>query len=577
MSQPNLEPLSSIQFEYKRWRERFLQTILYITAGIGLIVVVIYVLTSRNFIYNISAGILFGLYLLLTFIKLPYALRAWAFLLIIYLAGLTALLDTALTSGSAALLLGWIALAAMILSARAGWVATGITLGTYALVGWMFLNRQITPWTVTSPIGGFDSWLQTALYTFLLSIMIVRAIALIQKEFIQSQQQTSSALQELHQEQANLSERVKMATEELSQRAAQLETANLNNARRAAQFEAIAQTISSVLSLRTLDQLLPHITKVISQQFGFYHVGVFLNDAENKFAVLMAANSPGGQKMLERQHKLLIGEQGIVGYVTKTGFPRVALNVGEDAIFFNNPDLPETRSEMALPLMIGGRIIGAIDVQSVETNAFDQEDIRSLTILANQISLAIENARLFEQTNRSLAEAETLYRQYLREGWTRLVEEEKMAGYRYTDFGVLPLSQQKSRQGKKESASPAALKIPLNLRGETVGTLIVRPNGKEKLNQEQIDIVNAVAERIALSAENARLFEETSRRAERERTVSQITTNIRSTTDPEEMIQTALDELKRVLGAKEVVLRPYAPDKTPPAKSGTGKKSRKGA
>lgn len=576
MNQPNLEPTSSIQFAYQRWRERFLQTILYITAGIGLVVVSIYIVTSKNIIYNVSAGILFVFYLLLTFIKLPYVVRAWVFLLIIYLAGLTALLDTALTSGAAALLLGWIALSAMILSPRAGWAATGITLGTYALVGWLFLSGQIAPWTRNSPIGGFDAWLQTILYTSLLGIMIVRAIALIQKEFIQAQQQASSALQELQQEQANLSNRVNTATEELARRASELETANQNNARRAAQFEAIAQTISSVMSLRSLDQLLPYVTKVISEQFGFYHVGIFLNDAENKHTVLMAANSPGGQKMLARQHKLLIGGEGIVGYVTETGFPRVALNVGEDAVFFNNPDLPETSSEMALPLVIGEQIIGALDVQSTEVNAFDQEDVRSLTILANQLSLAIENARLFEQTTRSLAEAETLYRQYLREGWSRLVEEQKLAGYRYTGLGVLPLSQQKSR--KKEEASPATLKIPLNLRGETVGTLIIRPTGKSKLNQDQIDIANAIAERIALSAENARLFEETSRRAERERTVSQITTNIRATTDPEVMIQTALDELKRVLGAEEIILRPYAPTETPsPKKPRTVKKPRKSA
>ncbi len=577
MSQPNLEPTSSIQFEYQRWRERFLQTILYITAGIGLVVVLIYIVTSKSIIYNISIGILFVFYLLLTFIKLPYAVRAWIFLLLIYLAGLTALLDTALTGGSAALLLGWIALSAMILSPRAGWAATGITLGTYALVGWLFLSGQIAPWTRNSPIGGFDIWLQAVLYTFLLSIMIVRAMALIQKEFVQTQQQAGSALQELQQEQANLADRIKAATEELTRRAFELEAANQNNARRAAQFETIAQTISSVMSLRSLDQLLPYVTKVISEQFGFYHVGIFLNDAENKHTVLMAANSPGGQKMLARQHKLLIGGQGIVGYVTKTGFPRVALNVGEDAVFFNNPDLPETSSEIALPLVIGEQIIGALDVQSTEVNAFDQEDVRSLTILANQLSLAIENARLFEQTNRSLAEAETLYRQNLREGWGRLVEEQKLAGYRYTGLGVLPLSQQKSKQAKKGRDSQAILKIPLNLRGETIGTLIVRPAGKSKLSQDQIDIVNAVAERIALSAENARLFEETSQRAERERTVSQITTNIRSHTDPEAMIQTALDELKRVLGAKEITLRPYSPAKTSQEKHRTDKKPQKGA
>ncbi len=110
--------------------------------------------------------------------------------------------------------------------------------------------------------------------------------------------------------------------------------------------------------------------------------------------------------MLERNHRLRVGEQGIVGNVTRSGIPRVAMDVGDDAVFFDNPDLPETHSEMALPLQISSQVIGALDVQSTETGAFTDEDIQMLSLLANQVSLAIENARLFEDTRRALAESE---------------------------------------------------------------------------------------------------------------------------------------------------------------------------
>jgi GAF domain-containing protein len=305
-----------------------------------------------------------------------------------------------------------------------------------------------------------------------------------------------------------------------------------------------------------MEELLPRISESISEQYGFYHVGIFLNDPENRYAILSSSNSPGGQKMLAREHRLRIGEQGMVGYVTQTGNPRIALDVGADAVFFNNPDLPDTRSEMTLPLKVGGNVIGALDIQSTEPSAFSEDDTRILSSLANQVSLAIDNARLFEQTTRSLAEAEALSRQYLKEGWNRLASEELVTGYKYSRRGVLrPIELEDLRPDEGSEST----ELPILLRGEKIGSLVIHATKENRLTEDQIDIAIAVAERVALSAENARLFDEVSRRAERERTVSQITTNIRSTTDPQLMIQTALDELKNALGVKEIEIRPYLP------------------
>ncbi len=138
----------------------------------------------------------------------------------------------------------------------------------------------------------------------------------------------------------------------VAERTAELEESSQKLQIRANQFEAIAQLARAITSIQDLDTLLPRITKLVSQQFGFYHVGLFLLDESRQYAVLSAANSEGGQHMLARKHRLGVGQTGIVGYVTSTGNPRIALDTGTDAVYFDNPDLPDTHSEMALPLRV---------------------------------------------------------------------------------------------------------------------------------------------------------------------------------------------------------------------------------
>ncbi len=362
-----------------------------------------------------------------------------------------------------------------------------------------------------------------------------------------------------------LEQRVRERTTELEQRNVELElrstelqVANQRNIQRASQFEAIAQVSGAVVSIRSLDELLPRITQLISEQFGFYHVGIFLNDASNQYANLCAANSEGGQRMLARKHQLKIGVQGIVGSVASTGTPRIALDVGEDATYFNNPDLPATHSEMALPLMVGKKIVGVLDVQSTESGAFDQDDLQVLSILAEQVSLAIENARLFEESRKSLAEAEALYRQYLRQAWGRMPREQRLEGYLYSPMGSMPIEHiDEMRREQSDQSKRPEIAVPIMLRGESIGMLAVQVPDAGQLNEDQMDLMKAVAERVAISAENARLFEETTRRAERERLVTDITAKIRSTNDPDVMIRTALNELKLALGATKVQLVPH--------------------
>ncbi|MBK8821537.1 MAG: GAF domain-containing protein [Anaerolineales bacterium] len=264
-------------------------------------------------------------------------------------------------------------------------------------------NPSIAPTPAIDGITTFIAYFMIAIVFGLASNSIYSALTQVR----QSEAKLTVSNQQLQELTQNLEQRIQ-------QRTTDLEEASALSEKRARQFEAITRISSTITSVQNLQELLPRISEVISRQFGFYHVGIFLTDASRQYAVLSAANSDGGRKMLKRSHQLKIGEQGIVGYVTGTGKPRVALDVGEDIVFFNNPDLPETHSEMALPLQIAGNIIGALDVQSIEPNAFSVEDVNILSVLADQVSLAIQNARLFDQSAKLLSESEAIQHQYLR-------------------------------------------------------------------------------------------------------------------------------------------------------------------
>jgi GAF domain-containing protein/HAMP domain-containing protein len=362
----------------------------------------------------------------------------------------------------------------------------------------------------------------------------------------------------------------------VEERTSELLAANERNERRAKQFESIAEVARTISSTRDLDVLLPQITSVISREFGFYHVGIFLLDGAKEFAVLSAANSEGGRTMLARGHRLKVGETGIVGFATGTGTPRVALDTGSDATFFNNPYLPETRSEMALPLLAGKEIIGALDVQSTVANAFSQEDIAILSTLADQVSIAIQNAKQFEQTRAALSEAESLSKQFVKVGWQRFTENKKLVGVRHTgarstliyakdarDLEKTPWHQEPARSNSRG----ISLSIPIRLRGEVIGSVDVRSPDHRPWDQDELDIVAAILERAALAMDNARLLEESQRLASKEAKIGEVTSKISSSINMRSVLQTAVQELGRALPGSEVVIQLRAEQTNNQAKS----------
>jgi GAF domain-containing protein len=262
---------------------------------------------------------------------------------------------------------------------------------------------------------------------------------------------------------------------------------------------------------------------------------------------------------------------GVVGFVAQTGQPRIALDVGADAIFFNNPDLPTTRSEVALPLKSRGQAFGVLDVQSTEAGAFSNEDLQVLTALANQVSIAFENTRLLTETRAALAQVQEVYDEFTRAEWSRTAAKAEQAGFRYqagriemiektlnspevvsaVETGAVATNQ---TNGSKEKRPTVA--VPVKLRGEVIGVLHIESNDPSKPWQpDDISLVEAVAERAAFAMENARLFQDARQRASKERLISEATTRISGALSIENILQTTAQELERVLGGAEVLIQ----------------------
>jgi GAF domain-containing protein len=328
--------------------------------------------------------------------------------------------------------------------------------------------------------------------------------------------------------------------------------------KRASQLQTISDLARVIATVQDVDTLLPYITNLVSDRFGFYHSGIFLVDNANEFAVLRAANSEGGQRMLNREHKLGLNNSSIVGYVTSHGEPRIALDVGTDAVYFNNPDLPTTRSEMALPLRIGNRIIGALDVQSEQPNAFADEDVATLTILGDQVAIAIENARLFGAARIALNESEQTFEQYVKQQWSTFASQLRTTGYVFDGTRTLQYNPKGQREKVKTLAQTGRLSlekesnqitVPIRFRGQTVGILEVKSKkGNRQWTRDELTLLESAAERAALALENARLVESAQRRASRERAIGEIATKIGAVSDIESIMQTAVEELGRKIG-----------------------------
>ena len=335
--------------------------------------------------------------------------------------------------------------------------------------------------------------------------------------------------------------------------------------RRVSQIQAVAEVGKSVAAQRELEELLNRTTHLISNRFGFYHVGIFLLDPHGEYAILRAANSSGGKKMMEREHKLKVGAEGIVGTVAGSDHARIALDVGNDAAYFNNPDLPQTRSEMALPLIAGGEVLGVLDVQSIEANAFTDDDVPTLQILADQLATAVQNARMLRETQEALFIARKATGEISHHSWQSLLKNIDTTGYISLAQGEiisaskeLKIDSQQALNigGHVVSEDQYTLNVPVITRGLIIGMLrLSKPSHVEPWTPDEIADVESLSDQISNALDSARLYHEAQQRAVREQTISEITANISAATEVKDIIRNTVAQLGKTLQESDVSLR----------------------
>jgi GAF domain-containing protein/HAMP domain-containing protein len=325
-----------------------------------------------------------------------------------------------------------------------------------------------------------------------------------------------------------LEQRVAERTAEISRKVDHLRAASFI-ARQTAEVQDLASLLNTVATL-------------VSDQFGFYHTGIFLINETGSEVILQAASSEGGQRMIERGHSLSVGSQDIVGYVAAQKTPRIVLDVGLDAVFFNNPDLPMTRSEIALPLLVRNKVLGILDIQSDKPQAFSAEDIDVLETVANQVAVAIDNARLLDESQATFMQLEALTTLRTRETWHQKLQEKERA-FTYTPLGL--------RAEKSAGDDDHAVTVPIILRGQKIGKISVARKNDAEWKKVDEDLIAEVASQVGLAVDNIRLLEEATQRARQEQIVGEMAFRFSQALDIDSLLQTATRELGQLPGVEE--------------------------
>ncbi len=323
-------------------------------------------------------------------------------------------------------------------------------------------------------------------------------------------------------------------------------------------LEAVAEVARATTSVLDPNRLLPEMVNLVKERFGFYYVGLFLVDEARRYAVLRAGTGEAGRHMLAQGWQLAVGMGSMIGQCVATGKPLIRQKAGDAVVRFENPFLPDTRSELALPLRYGGRVIGAMTVQSVAESAFDEAAIVTLQNMADQVAVAVENARLFAETQAALQRAQEVQRRYQGQAWRDYLKYRPARGYEWRSGALLtrgdelPPDVQPVLQKRAAAVDEKTLLLPLVQGDQVIGVLgFENEAGRKTWSADEVALIEALSEQLLLAAENQRLLDETQRRAARERLSREVTAEMRRSLDVTTVLRTAIRELQESLGLTE--------------------------
>jgi len=517
------------------WQENFLQRILILSAIIGIFALISAVLNTDNLtLKSIYVGVFVTLVTSII-IKMPYMAKAYIFIALPFILGVSSLSETGIRGDALFFLLAVVTFAALLIGHRAG-IAT-IIIGelTLTVMGYLLLNNYYSLSDKQALVGDITGWLSAGFSFLLISSVEMVGLRMVQEGYDQAKSNVEKMVVALRESQLEMEKRVVERTQELTHKTKQLNASTL-----------VAHEIAS---MQDLDNLLNRTVHLISEQFGFYHTAIYLMNIRGDFVVLQASSSEGGKQLMDKGYRLRVGTEGIVGSVAAEKRAHIAFDVGEDAVFFDVPELPETRSEFSLPLIVHNKVIGVLDMQSSETQAFRYDEVELFQTMADQIAATIENTRLLTESQLVISQLDVILNEETRQSWIT-ESDSKNPAFQYSVTGVKAVERPKELKGKN------VLDIPLVLRGQRIGKLTLQRKSEYQnwTNQEEA-VAKDVATQAALALENIRLVERTRQRANREQVISVVTSRIRETLDLETVLRTSAREIQRALSLQEAEIR----------------------
>lgn len=332
--------------------------------------------------------------------------------------------------------------------------------------------------------------------------------------------------------------------------------------RRVAFWEAatdVGRTIASDLEANSLTR---QAVELIRERFGLYHVGLFLVDERREWAVLRAGTGEPGQELLARGHRIKIG-QDLIGWSIANAQPRVVQQARLDDAAPPTAELADTLAEAALPLRSRGRVLGALSIQDTRPNAFPKHTIAVLQATADQVAVALDNALLFAEKQEALETLQRAHGEASRRAWKNLPSARSGLAFRRSAEGLAPgnpppetsAALSESFEDYSKGSDSLLVALPIKVRQQTLGVVKARKNREAgDWTPEELELLQTLLEQVGVALENARLFEEAHRHAQRQQLVTDISDKIRAAPDMDAILRVAVQEIRKALGASHGVI-----------------------
>jgi GAF domain-containing protein len=441
--------------------------------------------------------------------------------------------------------------AGLFLGRRESIFAIALTFLTLVGLAWAFTTGRIA---VAADVSSTDlaGWVSNIVILLLVGAFVLASNNYLIPRLMAALAKSRQLAGEIEKERGRLAEQVLERTKALE--------------RHNAQLEAATQVTHHAASALDMDELVLQVATSIGNQFGFYHTGIFILDATGEWAELKAASGIKAEQILASEHRLHVGGVGSASSVTSQGEPRIVSDAMTEAMFFRSPDLPDTRSEITLPLRARNRTVGLLNLHSTQPQAFSREDVAVLQTLADHVAMAIGNAYLFQQVQQSLAAERRTAAQLAQQAWQGLLRAQRELGVVRNKDGLTALSpavdaqrpeMEIARQTGKatlDASSRRSLAVPVKVRDRVIGVIDARkPEGA--WTQEEIALVETLTDQLGVALDSARLYQDTQRRAARERLIGEVAAHMRERLDVDGVLKAAAQEIGEKLGLHDIAIQ----------------------